>query len=150
MSPAWSDNLDMLALNGVLDFDAPSYVTGQNPRYVGSIEYTPSPFAGPKPETKNLQQPQIDEFRYNKSNKNDKFSVPAWKKWLFGGLAAGTLIFGGWKFQSKWLPHMTNLPKKFKSEWLPKIKNLPDKLKLDKIGNFFKNGWNKLFHRKKS
>ena len=64
MSPAWADNLDMLALNGVLDFDAPSYVTGQNPRYVGSIGYTPSPFGGPKPQTKNLQQPEIDEFKY--------------------------------------------------------------------------------------
>ncbi len=137
MSPAWADNLDMLALNGVLDFDAPSYVTGQNPRYVGSIGYTPSPFGGPKPQTKNLQQPEIDEFKYNKDSKENKKaspSIPAWKKWLFGAIAGGLLIFGGWKFKSKWFSH---------------IKKLPEKLKLDKIGDFFKNGWNKLFHKKK-
>lgn len=138
MSPAWADNLDMLALSGALDFDAPSYITGQAPRYVGSIAHTPSPFVGPMPKNKKLEQPQVDEFQYEKSNKNDKFSVPTWKKWLFGGLAAGALILGGWKFKSKLLPH---------------LKNLTSKFKLDKVKDFFKNGWNKftnLFHKKKS
>ena len=27
----WAYNLDMLAQNGVLDYDAPSYITGQAP-----------------------------------------------------------------------------------------------------------------------
>lgn len=133
----WADNLDMLAQSGVLDFDAPAYVTGQPPRYVGSIAYTPSPFVGPMPQTKNLQQPQIDEFKPS-NDKNNFVKNPSWKKWLFGILSAGLLIFGGFKFKSKLLP------------WL---KNLPQKLKLNKIGDFFKSGWEKftgLFKSKKS
>ncbi len=138
MSPSWADNLDMLAQSGVLDFDAPSYVTGQAPRYVGSIAYTPSPFAGPAPAAQNLEQPKIDEFKYQKSDNKDRVSNPPWKKWVFGMLAAGALIFGGIKFKSKLVP------------W---IKNLPKNLKFDKIGNFFKNGWNKftgMFKKKTS
>ncbi len=129
MSPAWADNLDMLAQCGALDFDAPSYVTGQTPRYVGSISYTPSPFGGPMPDTKNLQQPKVDEFRQDKKDKKDIVSNPSWKKWAFGILSAGVVLFCGIKFKSKILPF---------------IKNLPKTLKLDKIGDFFKNCWNKI------
>lgn len=138
MSPAWADNLDMLAQCGALDFDAPSYVTGQSPRYVGSIAYTPSPFVGAMPKTKNLEQPKVDEFKLDKNNKQDMVSNPSWKKWAFGIIAAGALIFGGIKFKTKLLP------------WL---KGLPKKLKFDKIGDFFKNGWKKftgIFKTKKT
>ena len=68
MAPAWSDNLDLLAMNGVLDFDAPSFVTNQNPRYVGSLSNQPSPFIGQTPSGKNLSQPKVDEFQYNKDD----------------------------------------------------------------------------------
>ncbi len=138
MAPAWSDNLDLLAMNGVLDFDAPSFVTNQNPRYVGSLSNQPSPFIGQTPSGKNLSQPKVDEFQYNKDDKKDLTSTPSWKKWLFGALATGVIIFGGWKFKSK---------------WLPALKKLIGKLKFDKIGDFFKNSWHKftnLFHKKKT
>ena len=62
MGTNWANNLDMLAQNGVLDFDAPAYVTGQKPRYVGAPAMPPSPFAGPVPQAPNLNQPKTDEF----------------------------------------------------------------------------------------
>lgn len=138
MSPAWADNLDMLAQSGVLDFDAPAYVTGQAPRYVGGLSAPPSPFDGPAPKGKNLAQPKVDEFQYQKSGKKDIVSNPSWKKWAFGLIAAGGLIFGGWKFKSK---------------IIPKLKNLPKTLKLDKAADFFKKGWQKftgIFKSKKT
>ncbi len=137
MSLGWADNLDMLAQNGVLDFDAPAYITGQTPRYVGGLSSQPSPFVGPMPNNQNLQQPKVDEFSYEKKDKKDIVSNPAWKKWAFGLVAAGALIFGGIKFKSK---------------ILPAIKKLPQTLKLDKVADFFKNSWNKftgLFKSKK-
>lgn len=137
MSLGWADNLDMLAQNGVLDFDAPAYITGQTPRYVGGLSSQPSPFVGPMPNNQNLQQPKVDEFSYEKKDKKDIVSNHAWKKWAFGLVAAGALIFGGIKFKSK---------------ILPAIKKLPQTLKLDKVADFFKNSWNKftgLFKSKK-
>lgn len=137
MSLGWASDLDMLAQNGILDFDAPAYITGQTPRYVGGLSYQPSPFVGPMPNNQNLQQPKVDEFNYENKDKKDIVSNPAWKKWAFGLVAAGALIFGGIKFKSK---------------ILPAIKKLPKTLKLDKVADFFKNGWNKftgLFKSKK-
>ncbi len=138
MAPAWSDNLDLLAMKGGLDFDAPSYITNQTPRYIGSLSNQPSPFNGPVPSAPNLSQPKVDEFQYDKDDKKNLHSTPTWKKILFGTLAAGALVFGGVKFKSK---------------WLPALKKLPSKLKFDKVGNFFKTGWHKftnIFHKKKS
>lgn len=138
MAPAWSDNLDILAMNGVLDFDAPSYITNQPPRYIGSLSNQPSPFNGPVPSAPNLSQPKVDEFQYDKGDKKNLHSTPTWKKVLFGTLAIGALAFGGWKFKSK---------------WLPALKKLPSKLKFDKVSDFFKNSWHKftnIFHKKKS
>lgn len=139
MTYNWAANLDMLAQNGVLDFDAPAYITGQPPRYVGSLDVPPSPYANPDflPKTPYQRVPDTDEFVRDTSDKKDIVSNPSWKKWAFGLIAAGTLIFGGYKLKSK---------------ILPKLKNLPKTLKLDKVGQFFKNGWNKftgLFKSKK-
>ena len=44
MTTNWAYNLDMLAQNNVLDFDAPAFVMGQNPRYIGSPSRPPSPY----------------------------------------------------------------------------------------------------------
>lgn len=139
MTYNWATNLDMLAQNGVLDYDAPSYITGQKPRYVGSPSVIPSPYAGPasNPKIPYLREPDVDEFLHEKPDKKDIVANPSWKKWTFGLVAAGALIFGGIKFKSK---------------ILPAIKKLPQILKLDKVADFFKNGWNKftgLFKSKK-
>lgn len=139
MTYNWATNLDMLAQNGVLDYDAPSYITGQKPRYVGSPSVIPSPYAGPasNPKIPYLREPDVDEFLHEKPDKKDIVANPFWKKWAFGLVAAGALIFGGIKFKSK---------------ILPAIKKLPQTLKLGKVADFFKNGWNKftgLFKSKK-
>lgn len=139
MTYNWATNLDMLAQNGVLDYDAPSYVTGQKPRYVGSPSVIPSPYAGPasNPKIPYLREPDVDEFLHEKPDKRDIVANPSWKKWVFGLVAAGALVFGGIKFKSK---------------ILPAIKKLPQTLKFDKVADFFKKGWNKftgLFKSKK-
>ena len=48
MSCNWAGNLDMLAQNGVIDFDAASYIMGQPLRYVGNPAH-PNPFNGQPP-----------------------------------------------------------------------------------------------------
>lgn len=139
MTYNWATNLDMLAQNGVLDYDAPSYITGQKPRYVGSPSVIPSPYAGPasNPKIPYFREPDVDEFLHEKPDKRDIVANPSWKKWVFGLVAAGALVFGGYKFKLK---------------ILPAIKKLPQTLKLDKVADFFKKGWNKftgLFKSKK-
>ena len=145
----WSYNLDMLAQNGVLDFDAPSFIMGQNPRYVGRPAYPPSPFVGQVPKVPALNQPEIDEFKQNpiqtpKKEEKDTNSLknPAWKKWLFGTLAVGSLIFAGFKFKSikKWFKNISS--KNIKNSIVKGAKS---------VGKFFKSCWNKftgLFKKK--
>lgn len=151
MTYNWAANLDMLAQNGVLDFDAPAYITGQPPRYVGSLNVTPSPYANPDfiPKTPYQRIPDTDEFVRDTSDKKDIVSNPSWKKWAFGLIAAATLIFGGYKLKSKILPWVQN---KFKNFNFKSVKTyIADKSK--QVGQFFKNGWNKftgLFKSKKT
>lgn len=88
MSSNWAFNLDMLAANGIIDFDAPSYLLDQTPRYSGGLqpEMLPMTNIGLLPEgTKLKDLPQADE--YNNSNKK-VVQNPKWKKYLFGTLAA--------------------------------------------------------------
>jgi hypothetical protein len=148
MSANWAYNLDMLAQNGVIDYDAPSFIMGQTPRYVGS----PLPQTSPYIEVPNapaLKQPEIDEFKQEKQKvpqkqENDRSIVknPSWKKWVFGALALGTVIFGACKFKSisTWIKKVpSKLSNKFK--W-SNVKNYC-KQKGKSICNFFKNGWKK-------
>ncbi|MBO6183791.1 MAG: hypothetical protein J6O88_03735 [Chryseobacterium sp.] len=111
MSANWAYNLDMLAQNGVIDFDGASFVTGQKPRYVGRPLMPPSPYVGQVPPAQVIKQPEIDEFQKQKNKlpkmeeKDDSMiHNPSWKKWLFGALALGGLIFAGLKAKSiyKW------------------------------------------------
>ncbi len=147
MSSNWANNLDMLAQNGVLDYDAPAFVMGQKPRYVGAPAMPPSPFAGPVPKAPNLNQPQSDEFNPEKKD-NNFVKNPAWKKCAFTFLALGTLALGGWKFKSKLMPSIksgwTKLTGKFKFSSIKQF--CTDKAKA--TGKFFKDGWNKLFKKK--
>lgn len=135
MSDNWAFNLDMLANNNVIDFDAPSYIRGQKPRYVGSPEKMPEDFI---PNSSNLQQPQKDEFTPNENNENP-VKNPAWKKWAFGALLIGGLGFAGYKFRGKLSPLWDKVKNAVKFD---KIKQFCiDKAKL--VGDFFKNGWEK-------
>ena len=148
MGTNWANNLDMLAQNGVLDFDAPAYVTGQKPRYVGAPAMPPSPFAGPVPQAQKLNQPKTDEFKPENNNDNNFVKNPAWKKCAFAALAIGAVVLGGWKFKSKLLPSVksgwTKLTSKCK--WNSIKTFCSDKAKA--VGKYFKDGWNKLFKKK--
>lgn len=153
MSSNWAYNLDMLAQNGILDFDAPSFITGQAPRYVGSPSAPPSPYIGPLPNAPAIKQPEVDVFRQEeakvptKKEENKEYvKNPSWKKWLFGAVAIATVGVGIWKFKS-----ITKSVKKFlnKLSWKSTKKFFVDKGK--SIGKFFKNCWNKftgLFKKK--
>ena len=136
MSCNWAGNLDMLAQNGVIDFDAASYIMGQPLRYVGNPSH-PSPFNGQPPTMTNLNQPKIDEFNMN-SDKKDVAKPSSWKKWAFGALALGGLIFGGFKLKSKLIPWAKNAWNKV---GLKSVGNWISK-KTKSVGNFFKKGWN--------
>ena len=136
MSCNWAGNLDMLAQNGVIDFDAASYIMGQPLRYVGNPSH-PSPFNGQPPTMTNLNQPKIDEFNMN-SDKKDVAKPSSWKKWAFGALALGGLIFGGFKLKSKLIPWAKNTWNKV---GLKSVGNWISK-KTKSVGNFFKKGWN--------
>lgn len=141
MSANWANNLDMLAQNGVIDFDAPSFVIGQNPRYIGNPE-APSPFIGPVPNAPKLEQPKIDEFKQQPANDNNMIKTPAWKKWLLGIIGVGLLGFGLFKikrFGSFINKTWDKLTKGFK---LKSVKTSLSKAG-HSIGNFFKTGWEK-------
>lgn len=140
MAENWAFDLDMLAQNKVLDFDAPAYIRDQKPRYVGSPDYMPSPFGVQQLDTSNLEQPQNDEFKPQENNK-ELAKNPAWKKFLFSGLALGGLGLAGWKFRSKLIP---------KNFDFNKVKQFC-KNKVQVVGDFFKNCWEKfkgLFKKK--
>ena len=166
MTTNWAYNLDMLAQNGVLDFDAPSFVMGQNPRYVGRPMRPPSPYVGQVPPAPALNQPEMDEFKpqkqkqpkVDKQNNTDEIQNPSWKKWVFGALAIGGLVFLGFKGKSiyKWVKDIpSKISNKFKNfkikDSLKKAKDyVVDKSKA--FGKFVKKYWNKfigLFKSKK-
>ncbi|MBO6086885.1 hypothetical protein J6P92_00885 [bacterium] len=162
MTTNWAYNLDMLAQNGVLDFDAPSFVMGQNPRYVGRPMRPPSPYAGQIPPAPAINQPEIDEFKMQKTKQPsvektenaDEIKNPAWKKWLFGALAISGLVLLGFKGKTiyNWVKSVpSKISNKFKNFSFKKAKNyVVDKAK--KFGNFVKKCWNKfigLFKSKK-
>ena len=141
MGSNWAANLDMLAQEGIINFDGPAYVMGQNPRYVGNPNAM-QPFAGPVPEAPLISnQPGTDEFKPSDANNKNYVKNPAWKKLLFGAVALGTLIFGGYKFKKTLVP------------WAKKnLKNITFKGACKSVGGFFKNGWTKfinLFKKKK-
>lgn len=135
MSANWAYNLDMLAQNGVIDFDGASFVTGQAPRYVGRPSMPPSPYVGPPyPSAPSINQPQVDEFQKQKNKlpkieeqDNDLIQNPSWKKWAFGILAVGGLIFAGFKAKSiyKWVKDFIKNPSS-KFNWKFKWSDVTD------------------------
>lgn len=126
---SWVNDLDALASAGVIGFDAPAYIRGVQPRYVGNppLEGLPDQLPAIKP------QPQKDEFSNSTAIHN-----PGWKKWLFGAIVLGGLAFGGYKLKHKIIPFVKNLfkgkkvkiPVNFTTPQAPKfVKINPKKLK---------------------
>ena len=92
MSLDWISALDMCAANGILDYDAPADILGQDPRYVGHPDFNKLPMVPTLlPEgTKLPDMPKTDEFVPQNDNLIEN---PAWKKRLFG--AGATVAVGG-------------------------------------------------------
>ena len=92
----WSMALDNLASAGIIDYDAPAFILGQKPRYVGHPRMEELPTIMPEflpPGVKMKDIPQIDSYDNSKSQNIVKPS--RWKKWLFGGLVVGGLALFG-------------------------------------------------------
>ena len=92
MSLDWISALDMCAANGILDYDAPADILGQDPRYVGHPDFNRLPMVPTLlPEgTKLPDEPKTDEFV---PQNNNLIENPKWKKWLFG--IGATVAIGG-------------------------------------------------------
>lgn len=92
MTLDWISALDACAANGILDYDAPADILGQDPRYVGHPDFNKIPMVPTLlPEgTKLPDMPKTDEFV---PQNGDLVENPAWKKWLFG--IGATVAAGG-------------------------------------------------------
>lgn len=128
MTDNWVHSLDMLAANGVLDYDGAAYIRGTQPRYIGNpaLRTNPQPPAPtsqtitPQHQNQTLpSQPAQDEFSYS-----DKPLIenPSWKKLLFAFVAGGAIIFGGMKLKGskfgKWCgKQFTWVGDQFKKLW---------------------------------
>lgn len=85
----WVMSLDNLASSGVIDFDAPAFLLGQNPRYIGNPNLDSLPLENPAYQPHGVKMkdvPPIDSYDKHSDNK-DLVHNPAWKKWLFAGVA---------------------------------------------------------------
>ena len=136
----WAFNLDNLAANGVIDFDAPAFLLGQKPRYIGnpSIEGLPLESLSYLPE--NIKLKDLPSDCYENSKDGNLVHNPTWKKILFGGIAiAGAVLatMGIFKLKGNW----KNVKKGF-SKLINKIKMPSFKDIGKKIGNIFNSIWN--------
>jgi len=147
--------LDNLAINGIIDFDAHSYIRGETPRYYGSpvgqrylpfeqpIQpplVAPSNQSGvqgqyPMPAQGPQLNPQPTQDGFTPADSQNKVkNKNLWVKIGAGALAAGALIFAGFKCKGlikKAIPAvknaLTNLPNKIKTAFTglgTKIKNV--------------------------
>lgn len=132
LSPNLVNALDMAAANGILDCDGAAFITGTQPRYMGSPQ-----FALPQA---NLQQPLKDEMIY-KNPTNKQSANPLWKQVLFGALVVGLGIFGLAKLKN--IPSVKDGFNKIKTFDTSKIKN-----SWNSFCQFFKDGFEKIFRKK--
>ena len=115
MASNWVYPLDACAAAGIIDYDAPADILGQEPRYMGSPKFKDIPTLDTSllPDgTKMKGQPKSDQFDKSSS---DLISNPAWKKWAFGALATlgvgGAAVAGLVSKGKIKLPKMPSMPK---------------------------------------
>ncbi|MDY6310594.1 MAG: hypothetical protein SPL73_08730 [Cyanobacteriota bacterium] len=124
----WVNALDWCAASGVIDYDAPAFILGQNPRYVGHPVPEQIPMHNISllpPNIKLKDVPDTDTFE----NSDGKLvHNPLWKKILFGAIAVAGVIGGGIGLS------------KLKKVKMPKISmpKLNIKNHLTKVWNFIK------------
>lgn len=91
----WINALDWCAASGVIDYDAPAFIMGQSPRYIGH------PDMGELPMQNDSLLPKGIKLKSNPCNDvygNDDNSLvknPTWKKVLFGTVIAGGIAAAG-------------------------------------------------------
>ena len=132
---SWINDLDACASAGIISYDAPAYVRGAQPRYIGNPDFAQIP--GYLPPT--TQQPAKDEFK-----STDPHNNPKWKKVLFGTVVAGALAAGIYAI-SKGKINLKNIKL---PDWVTNnkvidfCKDIPNKIKnlhlLDKLKGLFK------------
>ncbi len=120
---SWINDLDALASAGVINFDAPAYIKGTQPRYYGNPAFETIPPELPQAKT----QPVKDEFKKSENPVQN----PKWKKVLFGLLLTAGTIFAASK-----LKPVKNLLKKVD---MTKLKELPKN-----IWQGVQNSWSRL------
>lgn len=146
MSSNWVTALDNLAASGVIDFDAPAYLLGQKPRYIGNPSLGELPLTSPMylPEGVKMKDiPQSDLYEQSKSH--DLVHNPSWKKWLFAGVAAlGAVLIGGAIIagKGKVSAGIKNIKNSLSNIKMPKLKT-PKFLKGigTKVSSFLKTVW---------
>lgn len=98
-----TNDLDRIASEGIIDFDAAAFLTGTRPRYVGNPTGHFLPPTEIPVNNGQLDQPKTDAFIDPQSglpkSQPDKSGNPLWKKILFGGLVAAGLVFGASKLK---------------------------------------------------
>lgn len=123
MSENWVMALDNLAACGAIDFDAPAFLLGQKPRYVGHPSLGELPMQNPMYFSDGIKMKDVPQKdMYEKSESKDFVHNPTWKKILCAGvvvvgliLARGALLRG----KNKLVKGFKNFISKIK---MPKIK----------------------------
>lgn len=126
MSSNWVNALDACAAAGIIDYDAPAFITGRKPRYFGHPEMEQLPLRNDfllPPGIKLKDVPALDTY----TNPEDRPLVqnPTWKKVLFGALTVAGVIAA-----------CVGLSK-FKKGSIPKLNNIANN-----ISKFAKKAWN--------
>ena len=124
---SWISDLDACASAGIIEFDAPAYIKGTQPRYFGNPPLETIP--GELPPIK--QQPKKDEFKPSNDTLQNN---PSWKKWLFSALIATGAVLG-----LKRLGAFKKLTPKID---LSKLKGIPQK-----IWNGIQTGWQTIVNK---
>lgn len=91
-------DLDRLASEGVIDFDAAALLTGAQPRYVGNPHIPMLPPTEVPINSGQFNAPKADTYIDPKTGlpktQIEKSGNPAWKKILFAGLVIAASAFG--------------------------------------------------------
>ncbi len=113
MSSNWVNALDACAAAGIIDYDAPAFITGRVPRYFGHPQMEQLPLRNDfllPPGIKLKDVPALDTY----TNPEDKPLIqnPTWKKVLFGAVAIAGVVaacIGLSKLKNISLPKMSTI-----------------------------------------
>ena len=78
MSSNWVNALDACAAAGVIDYDAPAFISGKTPRYIGHPEFEKLPLKNDFLLPKGIKMKDLLKsfvFAANGRNKNERYSI---------------------------------------------------------------------------